>query len=248
MSARRPTPRRPPLSAPRGQLRAAYRLAGGMSPAKVARAEAVAEREIDALLAQPDFQELLPALAEMEELPEAERLRRLERHGLARARAGAGRRRLAGRRLHRRPDAPGLQPRPLAGPGRDRRPGPRRRRDATPAPSGRAGPAPTTPSTPPSAAPPPACARSWAWRPPWRICRSRRRPSRSRPRPRPSRRPQRCRAGLTPWPPGSAPAPPSARQLPKTTRATSCAPGRRGRDTGAVPDAGARAHRRRGCC
>ena len=33
MTARRSTPRRPPLSAPRGQLRAAYRLAGGMSPA-----------------------------------------------------------------------------------------------------------------------------------------------------------------------------------------------------------------------
>ena len=51
-----------------------------MSPAKVARAEAVAQSEIDALLAQPDFQELLAALAEMEGLPEEERLRRLERH------------------------------------------------------------------------------------------------------------------------------------------------------------------------
>ena len=79
MSARRPTSRRPPLSAPRGQLRAAYRLAGGMSPARLARVEAVAEREIDALLAQPDFQELLAALAEMVELPEEERLRQLER-------------------------------------------------------------------------------------------------------------------------------------------------------------------------
>ena len=78
MPARRPTPRRPPLSAPRGQLRAAYRLAAGMSPATLARAEGVARAEIDAL-AQPDFQELLAALAEMEELPEAERLRRLER-------------------------------------------------------------------------------------------------------------------------------------------------------------------------
>ena len=78
MSARRPTARRLPLSVPRGQLRAAYRLAGGMSPAKLARVEAVAEREIDALLAQPDFQELLAALAEMAELPEEERLRQLE--------------------------------------------------------------------------------------------------------------------------------------------------------------------------
>ena len=79
MSVHRPTPRRPPLSAPRGQLRAAYRLAGGMSPARLARVEAVAEREIDALLAQPDFQELLAALAEMAELSEEERLRQLER-------------------------------------------------------------------------------------------------------------------------------------------------------------------------
>ena len=48
-------------------------------PRALARAEAVAQEEIDDLLAQPDFQELLAALAEMEELPEAERLRRLER-------------------------------------------------------------------------------------------------------------------------------------------------------------------------
>ena len=46
----------------------------------MARAEAVAEREIAALLAQPDFQELVAALQEMEGLPEEERLRRLERH------------------------------------------------------------------------------------------------------------------------------------------------------------------------
>ena len=42
MPARRPTPRRPPLSAPRGQLRAAYRLTAGMSRANLARAEGVA--------------------------------------------------------------------------------------------------------------------------------------------------------------------------------------------------------------
>ena len=80
MLAHRPSPRRPPLSAPRGQLRAAYRLSAGLSPAAVARAEAVAEREIDALLAQPDFQELVEALEELQGLPEEERLRRLERH------------------------------------------------------------------------------------------------------------------------------------------------------------------------
>jgi hypothetical protein len=45
----------------------------------VARAEAVAEREIDALLARPDFRELLEALRELAGLPEAERVRRLER-------------------------------------------------------------------------------------------------------------------------------------------------------------------------
>ena len=46
----------------------------------MARAEAVAEREITALLAQRDFQELVEALEELQGLPEAERLRRLERH------------------------------------------------------------------------------------------------------------------------------------------------------------------------
>ena len=75
-----PSPRRPPLSAPRGQLRAAYRLSAGLSPATVARAEAVGEREITALLAQPDFQELVEALEELQGLPEEERLLRLERH------------------------------------------------------------------------------------------------------------------------------------------------------------------------
>ena len=80
MLARHPSPRRPPLTAPRGQGRAAYRLSAGLSPAAVARAEAVAEREIDALLAQPDFRELLEALAELQGLPEEDRLRRLERH------------------------------------------------------------------------------------------------------------------------------------------------------------------------
>ena len=79
MLIHRPSRRRPPLSAPRGQLRAAYRLSAGLSPAAVARAEAVAEREITALLAQPDFQELVEALEELQGLPEEERLRRLER-------------------------------------------------------------------------------------------------------------------------------------------------------------------------
>ncbi len=79
MPTRRPTPRRPPLTAPRGQLRAAYRLTAGMSRTNLARAENVTPAEIDQLLAQPDFQELLAALAEMEALPPEERLRQLER-------------------------------------------------------------------------------------------------------------------------------------------------------------------------
>ena len=78
MFTRRPTPRRPPLSAPRGQLRAAYRLTAGMSRTNLARAENVPPAAIDELLAQPDFQELLEALAELRDLPPAERLRQLE--------------------------------------------------------------------------------------------------------------------------------------------------------------------------
>ena len=78
MSSRRHTPRRPPLSAPRGQLRAAYRLTAGMSRTNLARAENVTPAEIDQLLAQPDFQELLEALAGMAALPPEERLRQLE--------------------------------------------------------------------------------------------------------------------------------------------------------------------------
>lgn len=80
MLCRHPSPRRPPFAAPRGRLRAAYRLAAGLSPAAVARAEAVAEGEIAALLARPDFQALVTALRELQDLPEAERLRQLEVH------------------------------------------------------------------------------------------------------------------------------------------------------------------------
>jgi hypothetical protein len=66
------------LTAPRGQLRAAYRLTAGMSRTNLARAENVTPAEIDQLLAQPDFQELLEALTEMAALPPAARLRQLE--------------------------------------------------------------------------------------------------------------------------------------------------------------------------
>jgi hypothetical protein len=78
MLARRPSRRPPPLSAPRGRLHAAYRLSAGFTPAAVARAEAVAEREVEALLARPDFQRLPDAVRALAALPEEERLARLE--------------------------------------------------------------------------------------------------------------------------------------------------------------------------
>ena len=76
-----PSPHPAPPASVRPARPVARRLPLGRrdAPAKLARVEAVAEREIDVLLAQPDFQELLEALAEMAELPEEERLRQLER-------------------------------------------------------------------------------------------------------------------------------------------------------------------------
>ena len=71
--------RRPSLATPRGQYRAAFRVANGLSPAALARAEAVTERQVATLLAEPDFQELVACLKELEHLPEEERLRQLER-------------------------------------------------------------------------------------------------------------------------------------------------------------------------
>jgi hypothetical protein len=82
MHLRRPaSPRLHPLGSPRGRLRAAQRLAGGVRPAALARIERVAEAEVDALLARPDFQRLLSALEALEAAPGEDRLRRLE--GLA---------------------------------------------------------------------------------------------------------------------------------------------------------------------
>jgi hypothetical protein len=75
----RASSRRLPLTAPRRQWRAAWRVAAGLSPTALARAEAASEREVAALLAEPDFQELVEALREFEALPEAERLKELER-------------------------------------------------------------------------------------------------------------------------------------------------------------------------
>lgn len=54
-------------------------MATGLSPRDLARAESASEREIEALIAEPDFQELVQALREFESLPEEERLRELER-------------------------------------------------------------------------------------------------------------------------------------------------------------------------
>ena len=215
MATRRPTPRRPPLSAPRGQLRAAYRLAGGMSPARLARVEAVAEREIDALLAQLDFQELPAALVEMEELSEEERLRRLERlawHVLELALADSDWRAAASSPTRcataatppaRWPKRDAAQARAAAPPPAEPKPvRPRRAR-------------PYDAVEPPWAVLPRACARSWASRPPWPTCPSPRRPSRSRARPRPSRPRPRANSppgAAAPMPsrPASAPAPPPA--------------------------------------
>jgi hypothetical protein len=79
MSARRPMPRcHHPLASPRGRWRAAHRLAAGLPAAAVARAEQVDPAEIEALLARPDFRELLASCRALAALPEAERLRRLE--------------------------------------------------------------------------------------------------------------------------------------------------------------------------
>jgi hypothetical protein len=78
MPAGRPARRRHPLASPRGRLRAAQRLAGGLRPAAVALIERAAEAEVDALLARPDFVKLLAACRALEALPEEERSARLE--------------------------------------------------------------------------------------------------------------------------------------------------------------------------
>jgi hypothetical protein len=70
--------RRHPLASPRGRLRAAQRLVSGLRPAALAQVERVAEAEVDALFARPDFQKLLRALEALEATPAEDRLRRLE--------------------------------------------------------------------------------------------------------------------------------------------------------------------------
>lgn len=69
----RTSPRRPSL------LRLGCRLAAGVDPAHAARAEAVPADEAEALLARPDFAEVVAACRSLMALPEAERLARLER-------------------------------------------------------------------------------------------------------------------------------------------------------------------------
>ena len=147
MIAGRPSPRRPSLSAPRGQLRAAYRLAAGLSPAAVARAEAVAEREITGLLAQPDFQAVVTALRDLQDLARGRAAAAAGAACLAGARAGPGRRRLARRRLYRQSDPPRQQPRPHPRAGAIRA----HARAAAPPPTSKADPEPAASPAPPRA-------------------------------------------------------------------------------------------------
>jgi hypothetical protein len=74
-----PASPRHPLASSRGRLRAAQRLAGGLSKPALAQIERAAEAEVDALLARPGFRKLLAACQALEAMPEAERLQRLER-------------------------------------------------------------------------------------------------------------------------------------------------------------------------
>ena len=73
-----PYPRRSPASMPGvRRMRLARRLAGGMTPAEVARAEDTTETEILSHLADPKFRELMAYFQAESELPEDERERLL---------------------------------------------------------------------------------------------------------------------------------------------------------------------------
>ena len=73
-----PYPRRSPASRPGvRRMRLARRLAGGMTPAEVARAEDTDEAEILSFLADPRFRELMAFFQAESELPEDERERLL---------------------------------------------------------------------------------------------------------------------------------------------------------------------------
>src|SRR3954447_3247237 len=72
------TPRRPRPLADRTRLRLGMRLAAGMAPAQVARAEGLPEAELDALLARPSFARLVRDYRDLARLGREERLARLE--------------------------------------------------------------------------------------------------------------------------------------------------------------------------
>ena len=117
MPWRRPTPRRPPLSAPRGRLRAVYRLTAGMSRANLARAEGGCgagrgqRHPGSARLPGAARRPGRDGGAARGRAPAAARV-----DGVARPLDVGGRRRLACGRLRRQTDAPWLPPRPFARP------------------------------------------------------------------------------------------------------------------------------------
>jgi hypothetical protein len=74
-------PRRP--HSPRlDPYRLGFRLVHGLTPAQAARAERAPLAEVEALLAQPEFQELLQTCRELDAMPAEERLALLERMAL----------------------------------------------------------------------------------------------------------------------------------------------------------------------
>src|SRR5215216_5206707 len=77
MRPRRPRPARI------DQYRLGFRLAYGLTPAQAARAERAPLADVEALLAQPDFQQLLETCREFDTMPADKRLAMLE-HALAR--------------------------------------------------------------------------------------------------------------------------------------------------------------------
>jgi hypothetical protein len=68
-----------PCAGARLRLRLGHRLAAGLSRAQAARAEGVTQKEVDLLLADPDFAQLVAACRANRDLPDEERLARLER-------------------------------------------------------------------------------------------------------------------------------------------------------------------------
>jgi hypothetical protein len=72
---RSPMPRRPQRP---DRYRLGMRLGAGVAPARAAAAEGIAEAEVDALLRDPDFAALVEDCRRHQDLPEEERLARLE--------------------------------------------------------------------------------------------------------------------------------------------------------------------------